>query len=189
MDERMKVFVNSEDVAVITCPKCNRSKSVDMSKYNTVAGLIRFTARCKYGHSVKAILEKRDKLRKKTNLSGSYTNLTSGKEGHKGVMTVLDISRSGVKTKISRLRLKVKDHDISGGAGKSTFDYKIQASSDDLDVDDIILVEFHLNNAKRSRIHRKAVIRWENLPYIGAEFTSIPILDADLGYYMMSNKY
>ena len=162
MNESMEVFANSEDVAVITCPKC------------------------KCGDSWKAVLDKRDKLRKNTNLSGSYTNLTPGKEGHKGVMNVLDISRSGLKTKISRLRLKVKDHDISGGAGKSTFDYKIQASSDDLDVDDIILVEFHLNNVKRSRISRKAVIRWVDLPYIGAEFTSIPILDADLGYYMMN---
>ena len=185
MAERIEVSVNSENVAVITCPKCNTSKSVDMSKYIAIAGLIRFTTRCKCGHSWNAILDKRDKLRKKTNLSGSYTNLTPGKEGHKGVMTILDVSRSGLKTKINRMRLKVKDHDFSVGAGKSTFGYKIQASSDDLDVDDIILVEFQLDNEKRSSISRKAVIRWVDLPYIGVEFTSTPIFDADLGYYMM----
>jgi hypothetical protein len=186
MAERMEVFVNSENVAVITCPKCNRSKSVDMSKYIAIDGLIRFTTRCKCGHSWNAILDKRGKLRKKTNLSGSFTNLTPGKEGNKGSMTILDISRSGLKAKTNRMRLKVKDHDFSLGAGKSTFDYKIQASSDNLDVDDIILVEFQLDNLKRSRISRKAVIIWVDLPYIGVEFTSTPILDADLGYYMMS---
>ena len=184
--KKMEVSVNSENMAVITCPKCNTPKSVDMSKYIAIDGLIRFTTSCKCGHSWNATLDKRDKLRKKTNLSGSYTILTPGKEGLKGVMNILDISRSGLKTKINRMRLKVKDHDFSLEAGKSTFGYKIQASSDDLDVDDIILVEFQLDNVKRSRISRKAVIRWVNLPYIGVEFTSKPILDSDLGYYMMS---
>jgi hypothetical protein len=188
MDERMEVSVNIENVAVITCPKCNTSKSVDMSKYIAIDGLIRFTTRCKCRHSWNAILDKRDKLRKKTNLSGFYTNLTPGKEGHKGVMTILDVSRSGLKTKINRMRLKVKDHDFSVGAGKSTFDSKIQASSDDLDVDDIILVEFQLDNVKSSRISRKAVLRWVDLPYFGVEFTSTPIFDTDLGYYIMNYK-
>ena len=184
--KRMKVSVNSENMAVITCPRCNASKPVDMSKYIAIDGLIRFTTRCKCGHSWEAILDKRDKLRKKTTLSGSFTVLTPGKEGHKGVMTILDISRSGLKTKINRMRLKVKDHDLSLGAEKSTFDYEIQDSSDDLDVDDIILVDFELDNVKRSRISREAVIRWVDLPYAGVEFTSKPILDSDLGYYMMS---
>jgi hypothetical protein len=184
--KRMEVSVNSENIAVITCPKCNTSKPADMSKYIAIDGLIRFTTSCKCGHSWNAILDKRDKLRKKTNLSGSYTTLTPGKEGMKGVMNILDISRSGIKAKINRMRLKVKDHDLSLGAKEPTFDYEIQDSSDDLDVDDIILVDFELDNVKRSRVSREAVIRWVDLPYVGVEFTSTPILDADLGYYMMS---
>ena len=184
--KRMEISVNSENIAVITCPKCHKSKPVDMSKYIAIDGLVRFTTTCRCGHSWNAILDKRDKLRKKATLSGSYTNLTPGKEGHKGVMTILDISRSGIKAKINRTRMKVKDHDLSLEAKESTFDYEIQDSSDDLDLDDIILVEFHLDNVKSSRISRKAVIRWIDLPYVGVEFTSTPIFDADLGYYMMS---
>lgn len=186
MDERMEVFVNSENVAAIKCPKCDNIKSIDMSKYIAIDGVIRFTVKCKCGHSCKAVLNKRDKLRKKTNLSGSYTNLTPGKEGKKGVITILDISRSGLKTKLHQMRLKIKDHDFSGGtAEKADFGYKTRNSSEDLNVDDIILVEFQLDNPKRSLISRKVVIRWVDMPYIGVEFTTIPRLDADLGYYLM----
>ena len=187
MTEVKEVSVNSENMAVIKCPKCDTSKPVDMSKYVAIDDVIRFTARCKCGHSYKAVLDKRDKLRKKTNLSGTYANLSPGKEGQKGQMTVLDVSRSGLKTKISQMRLKIKDHDFSvRTAGKATFAHKIQTSSDDLNVGEILMVEFQLDNAKRSMVSREVVIRWIDMPYIGVEFTSTPKLDADLGYYIMS---
>jgi len=187
MTEIKEVSVNSENMAVIVCPKCDTSKPVDMSKYIAIDDVIRFTARCKCGYSYKAVLNKRDKLRKKTNLSGDYTNLSPGKEGQKGQMTVLDVSRSGLKTKISQMRLKIKDHDFSGRtAGKDIFDHKIQTSSQDLHVGNILLVEFQLDNAKRSMVSKEVIIRWIDMPYIGVEFTSIPEFDADLGYYMMS---
>jgi len=187
MTEIKEVSVNSDNLAVIVCPKCDTSKPVDMSKYIAIDDVIRFTARCKCGHSYKAVLNKRDKLRKKTNLSGAYTNLSPGKEGQKGQMTVLDVSRSGLKTKISQMRLKIKDHDFSGRTTRKVdFDHKIQTSSDDLNVGNILLVEFQLDNAKRSMVTKEVVIRWIDMPYLGVEFTTIPKLDADLGYYMMS---
>jgi len=187
MAEIKEVSANSENVAVIKCPKCDTSKIMDMSKHIAIDDVIRFTARCKCGYSYKAVLNKRDKLRKRTNLYGSYTNLSTGKEGQKGQMTVLDVSRSGIKTKMNQMRLKIKDHDLSSKtAEKVTFALKILNSSDDLNVGDIIFVEFQLDNAKRSMVRKEVVIRWIDMPYIGVEFTSIPKFDADLGFYMMS---
>jgi hypothetical protein len=102
-------------------------------------------------------------------------------------MTVLDVSRSGLKTKINQMRLKIKDHDLySRTAGTATYALKKPNSSDDLNVGDIILVEFQLDNAKRSMVSKEVVIRWIDMPYIGIEFASIPEYDADLGFYMMS---
>ncbi len=183
-----EVSAKSENVAVIKCPKCDTSRTVDMSKHIAIDDVIRFTARCKCGYSYKVVLNKRDKFRKKTNLYGSYTNLSSGKEGQKGQMEVLDVSRSGIKIKkINQMRLKIEDHDLSSRtAGKAAFALKILNSSDDLNVGDIILVEFQLDNAKRSMVSKEVVIRWIDKPYIGIEFTSIPEFDADLGFYMMS---
>lgn len=187
MTEIKEVSVNSENISVIKCPECDTSKTVDMSKYVAIDDVIRFTARCKCGHSYKAVLDKRNKLRKKTNLSGAYTNLSPGKEGQKGQITVLDVSRSGLKTKVSQMRLKIKDHDFSAGTPqKATFGHKVQASSDDLNVGDILMVEFQLDNPKRSMVSKEVAIRWVDMPYIGVEFTTIPKFDADLGYYMMS---
>ena len=187
MAEKKEVSAKSENVAVIECPRCNTSKTVDMSKHIAIDDVIRFTARCKCGNSYKVVLNKRDKFRKKTNLSGSYTNLSPGKGGQKGQMTILDVSRSGIKTKINQMRLTPKDHDLySRTAGTATFALKKLNSSDDLNVGDIILVEFQLDNAKRSMVSKEVVIRWIDMPYIGIEFTSIPEYDADLGFYMMS---
>ena len=187
MTEIKEVSVNSDNVAVVKCPECDMSKTVDMSKYVANDDVIRFTARCKCGHSYKAVLNKRDKLRKKTNLSGAYTNLSPGKEGQKGQITVLDVSRSGLKTKVSQMRLKIKDHNFSSrAAGEATFAHKIQTSSQDLHLGDILMVEFQLDNPKRSMIRKEVIIRWIDMPYIGVEFTTIPKFDAELGYYMMS---
>lgn len=187
MAEIKEVSVNSKNVAVIKCPKCDTSKPVDMSKHIAIDVVIRFKARCKCGYSYKVILNKRDKLRKKTNLPGFYTNLSPGKEGQKVQMTVLDVSRSGLKSKLNQMRLQIKDHDFSSRTvEKVTFALKIQTSSDDLNVGDIISVEFQLDNAKRSMVSKEVVIRWIDRPYIGVEFTSIPKFDADLGFYTMS---
>lgn len=186
MDEIKEISANRENMAVINCPKCDTSQTVDMSKYIAIDDVIRFTARCKCGYSYKAVLNKREKLRKKTNLYGFYTNLSSGKEGQQGQMIVVDVSRSGIKTKVNQMRLIIKDHDFySRTAGKNTPAPKKLTSSDDLNVGDKILVEFQLDNAKRSMVSKEVVIRWIDMPYIGVEFTSIPEFDADLGFYMM----
>ncbi len=163
MAEIKDVSAKSNNVAVIKCPKCDTSKPVDMSEHIASDGVVRFKARCKCGYSYRVVLNKRDKFRKKTNLSGSYTNLSHGKEGQKVQMTVLDVSRSGLKSKINQMRLQINDN-----------------------VGDIISVEFQLDDAKRSMVSKEVVIRWIDRPYIGVEFTSIPKLEADLGFYMMS---
>ena len=85
MTEIKTVTVNSENVAVISCPECSKSTSVDMSKYMGIEQVIRFNAKCECGHSYIVVICKRDKIRKKANLSGAYTNLSPGKEEQKGM--------------------------------------------------------------------------------------------------------
>ncbi|MFC1830360.1 hypothetical protein ACFL0O_12220, partial [Thermodesulfobacteriota bacterium] len=178
--------VNSENVAVIKCPECSKSTPVDMSKYMELKQVIRFNAKCECGNAYIVIICKRDKIRKKTNLSGSYTNLSPGKERQKGQLTVLDVSNTGLKTKISQLKIKLKDHDMTTSKDvKVTFGHKTQKSDRDLNVGDILEVEFHLDNAKRSLVTKEVIIRWINMPYMGVEFTDKSIWDSSLGFYMM----
>jgi hypothetical protein len=53
-----------------------------------------------------------------------------------------------------------------------------------LKFDEEIKIEFKLNNAKKSLIRRRAVVRSIYKNYIGCEFIEIPVLDPDLGFYL-----
>jgi hypothetical protein len=87
-----KVYVTSKQMATFACPQCNRSKTVDVSKYASLDKIIRVSVKCPCGNAYKAILEKRKQYRKETNLPG-------------GLMTIKDLSTSGVK-----LQLNVKQN-------------------------------------------------------------------------------
>ncbi|MFH2220393.1 MAG: hypothetical protein ABII68_12145 [Pseudomonadota bacterium] len=186
MSDIKEVTVNSENMAIITCPKCSKTTPVDMSKYMKLEQVIRFNAKCGCGHAYTVIICKRDKIRKNTSLTGTYTNLSPGKEGQKGQLTVLDVSRSGLKTKISQLRIKVKDHDVSvSKERKAAFGPEIQKSDDNLDIGDMLMVEFHLDDAKRSLINKEVIVRWVRKPHIGVEFADKSVWDSALGFYML----
>ncbi len=186
MAEIKEVSLINKNMAKIKCPKCHKSKSVDMSKYMTMDRVIIFKAKCICGHSYTVVLNRRDKLRKQIDFFGVYTNLSSGKEGQKGQMTVLDVSRSGLRLEISHVQLKMKEHDISVITGKqATFEHKIQKPADDINVGDKLLAEFRLDDTKKTLIKKEVIIRWMKMPYIGVEFSSKSLYDGSLGFYMM----
>jgi len=186
MTEIREVALNNENMADIRCSKCHKTKSVDMSKYMTMDHVVRFKTKCVCGHSYTIVLNRRDKFRKNTDCFGVYTNLSSGKEGQKGQMTVLDVSRTGLRLEISHMQLKMKEHDISVITGKqATFEHKIQKPADDINVGDELLVEFRLDDTKKTLIKKEVIIRWMKMPYIGVEFSSKSLYDGSLGFYMM----
>jgi len=186
MSEIKEVFLINGNMADIKCTKCHKSKSVDMSKYMAIDNVIRFKTKCVCGHLYTVVLNRRDKSRKKTDFFGIYTNLSPGKEGQKGQMTVLDVSRSGLRLEISHMQLKIKEHDISVITGKqATFDHKIRKPVDDINVGDQLLVEFHLDDTKKTLIKKEVILRWIKMPYIGVEFSSKSLYDGSLGFYMM----
>ena len=92
----------------------------------------------------------------------------------------------GLKTKISQMRLKIKDHDVSvSRADKGSFGHRTEKPVEDLNVGDELFVEFRLDDAKRTLIEKEVIVRWVNMPYIGVEFTSQSLYDGALGFYMM----
>lgn len=175
--------------AQFVCPECKKTKPVDVSKYMDIEKAVKLKVTCGCKHVYTAILNKRDiyRIRKKTVLTGAYTNITHGKEGQKGSMAVLDISRTGLKSKISQLKIKVKDHEVYATTDKkATFAHKMHKTIGEVGVGDIILVEFNLDDTKRSLIRRKATIKWVNHPLMGIEFLNLPMYDGALGFYLIS---
>jgi len=175
--------------AQFICPECKKTKPVDVSKYMDIEKAVQLKVKCGCKHVYTAILCKRDIYRKRKNtiLTGAYTNITHGKEGQNGSMPVLDISRTGLKVKISQLKVKVKDHQVRAATDKKAkFAHKIHKTIGEVGIGDIILVKFNLDDAKKSLIRREATIKWLNLPLMGIEFVNLPMYDGALGFYLMS---
>jgi hypothetical protein len=175
------------DKAVFACPNCEKSHTADVSKYKDIKTPIRLKAKCGCGHSFAVIIDKRDRIRKKTNLSGLYANISPGKNGQKGQMAVMDISRTGLKVKVSDIQVRVKDHDVyTSTAERASFGHKVQKKVGDLELGDKIAVKFNLDNPQKSLIQREAEVRWINKPYLGVQFLSVPMYDGALGFYLMN---
>lgn len=155
-----KVYITSKQMATISCPKCNRSKTVDVSKYANIDKIVKINVKCPCGHAYKAILEKRKKYRKETDLAGTFIHFIDGKPKTRGLMTVKDLSTSGLK-----LQLNVKQNFAIG---------------------DHMQVEFHLNDAHRTLIKKTVIIRNQREQFIGAEFAPFESIDKALGFYLFS---
>ncbi len=155
-----KVYITSQQMATFVCPKCSRSKTVNVSKYTDLDKLIKVNVKCPCGHAYTSILEKRKQYRKKTNLPGTYIHLVDGRPMHRGVMTVEDISATGMKLRLnSILNCAVGDH---------------------LDV------EFNLDDRNRALIKKHVIIRNITGSNLGVEFGPAEALDKALGFYLFS---
>jgi hypothetical protein len=189
MSEIKEITLNKENKADIRCSKCLKNRSVDMSKYKDMDRAIRFKTKCRCGHSDTVFLNRRDKFRKNTDFFGIYTNMSSGKDGQKGEMTVLDVSRAGLRMEISHVKLKVKEHDVSVVTGEqASFEHKIKKPVDEINIGDKLLVEFRLDDTKKTLIKKEVLIRWMKMPYIGVEFSSKSLYEGSLAFYMMDDS-
>lgn len=155
-----KVYVTSKQMATFSCPQCTRTKTVDVSKYATIDKVVKVNVKCPCGHAYKAILEKRRQYRKETNLPGTYIHFIDGNAQNQGLMTIEDISTTGVK-----LKLNVKQNFAIG---------------------DQMKIEFHLDDTRRTLIKKTVIIKNQRDQFIGAEFAPFESVDKALGFYLFS---
>ena len=155
-----KVYISSTKMATFVCPKCHKSKTVNVSKYADLDKKVKVSVRCPCGHAYISLLEKRKRYRKETNLPGSYSRFINGKQMDGGLMIVRDLSTIGMKLQID--------------------------ADNDLVVGDVIQVEFHTDDAQRAFIKKKVIIRSINGPIIGTEFASTEGIDRALGFYLFN---
>jgi transcription elongation factor Elf1 len=155
-----KIYITSKQMATFSCPQCNRSKTVDVSKYAAIDKMVTVNIKCPCGHAYKAILEKRRQYRKETNLPGTYVHFIDGQPRNRGLMTVKDLSTAGMK-----LRLNVKQSFAIG---------------------DQMRVEFHLDDAHRTLIKKTVIIRNQRDQFIGVELAPFEAVDKALGFYLFS---
>jgi hypothetical protein len=161
-DMTEKIYISSTKMTTFVCPKCHKSKTVNVSKYADLDKKVKVSVKCPCGYAYTSVLEKRKRYRKETNLPGSYIRTVNGKQMGGGLMIVKDLSTIGMKLKID--------------------------ACNDCDIGDVIQVEFYTDDLQRAFIKKKVIIRSINGPIVGTEFAPTEGIDKALGFYLFNYK-
>ena len=153
--EIQRVYVNDGHAAVVKCPNCGNTKTVNTGKLNKQG--MNLVLRCSCQSLFKVFFEFRKSHRKKTNLEGYYTILPQSKQW--GKMRVDNISLNGIGF--------------------------ITLNKNNLKRGNEIKVRFNLDDTRRSEIEKKAVVMWVNNKSAGCEFAETDEYDRLLGFYLM----
>ena len=158
-----KLFITRDNKATLACPACERSRTIDASPYMTMSRVVRIRVKCPCGHGYTAQLERRRYFRKMVHLQGQYCQAPGGRHLGRGALAILDLSRSGVKMRL--------DNDKA------------------LRIGDRIVVEFQLDDRKRSRVRQETVVRRIDGADLGVEFASTNPADPNtkaIGFYLFA---
>lgn len=151
-----KAFVPDNGLAVITCPHCKKTRQTPVAHYCGKKHQIK--ARCSCGESFLLQLEFRKNYRKPAKLTGTYRIVSKGAGG--GSVTIQDISRNGVGFTVDT------PHNIVAGQK--------------------IMLEFSLDNKKKTHLAKEAIIRSVKDDQIGCEFIDSKAFEKDLGFYLQA---
>lgn len=158
-----------DDKATFVCPVCSQRKTINVHQHVKKETTVEIESTCICGHSWKSILERRRHYRKPVKLRGRYEfrndvyleeGLTAGSFVGKGKMKVVDLSLKGLKIELSK--------------------------KPELHVNDLLAVEFHLKDKKRTLIKENASVRSIEGLYIGSAFGSEVSHNPSLGFYLLS---
>jgi hypothetical protein len=150
----LKVYLNKDDTATFNCPECDRSRIADVSKYIRAATAIKINCKCKCGHEYSVSLERRRNFRKVTDLPGRYIT----EDNDRGFITVTDVSYVGIGFKMN--------------------------TPPQFSTGEKIMVEFKLDDQRRSLIKREVNIVSMRGLQVGAKFCTVDHYDG-LGSYVM----
>jgi c-di-GMP-binding flagellar brake protein YcgR len=136
-----KVLINEQNMSTFICPKCNKAKTANVSKFKDIKKAVKIKCNCPCGHSYSVILERRKYNRKQLNLVGAYTSL---KDNNRGSMIVVDLSRIGLGMELG-------------------IEHKF-------DIGEKISLDFRLDDKQESLIEREVVVRSIKGNFVGVEF-------------------
>ena len=153
------VFISSSNTATFRCPQCGKAKTADVSRYATTEKKIMVNCTCACGHQFRCRLEKRKQYRKGSDLSGRFTLLGERGPEDSGLVKVVDISTTGLKLKMTVPRV-----------------FPLGA---------ILLIEFRLDDRKRTPMEKRVIVRNFSGLFVGASFHPNEPDDPALGFYLM----
>jgi hypothetical protein len=153
-----KIYVRPDNTAAIKCPHCGAQKTIPVDSYKGSKSSLKIKCACKNIFAVN--LEFRKKVRKRTNLRGTYSN--QSQRGHRGNIAIKNISVSG---------LEFSSMDVHN-----------------IKVDDELTVKFSLDDEHRSEIIKDVIVMDVRKNSVGCKFEKSGefAFDGPLGFYIMS---
>jgi len=153
------VYISSTNHATFTCPECEATKTVDVTRYAQMDQTVKVKSKCSCGYTWTSVLEKRKVYRKGVRLPGTFTHLVDNNPVEKGSMVVTDISAGGLKIKM--------------------------LEPVDLRMNDKLRVEFQLDDARQTPISKDVLVKNIDGINIGVAFSRAESDDPALGFYLM----
>jgi hypothetical protein len=155
--ESRKILVKDGDIAIITCPFCQKVRKLSVEKYKKT-GKRNIKIRCNCETIFHTNLEFRRYPRKSIRLIGDCVNISKNRV-HKNII-INNISY--------------------GGIGFNFF------NGYDIARNDQLKVSFNLNNAAQTHIDTQVTVQTANDKYVGCEFNSNDQFKQDLGFYLIT---
>ena len=153
-----KVRVRPDNTVVLTCIHCGLQKETPVDLFKDFKHEIRVKCRCQ--KTFKIFLEKRNRVRKKTYLRGTYINYSQ--KDSSGFLIIRDISVTGLSfTSLDLKKFKVGDE---------------------------LRVEFALDDEHRTKFRKYIIVREVRKNSVGCEYdrSEEEVFQSPLGYYIMS---
>ncbi len=172
------IYINHDNKATLSCPKCSKAKIIDASKFIAKEGPLKLTYKfkcsscdcgnkdcsgcnsnnCSFHNKNTVVLERRHHFRKEVNLPAVVTTTQKQKKIN---VFIQDISRTGLNFKMV---LKTE-----------------------LSLNEILLIEFHLDNKPKTFIRKKVLVKKINKLIVGVEYSSSETYagtDKAIGFYL-----
>lgn len=150
-------YVRPDHTAVLTCPHCGRQKTIQADSFKGHKHKLKVKCTCQKIFT--SILEFRKRVRKKTNLRGTYINNTQNTNGN---IIIRNLSING---------LEFTSYDAH-----------------DFKVEDELTITFNLDDEHMTEIRKDVIVRDVRRNSIGCEFERSGdfAFDGPLGFYVMS---
>ena len=156
-----RVFVGENNTATFVCPKCNATKTADVSQFTSLARRVTLKVNCSCKNAYSVFLERRYSYRKETQLSGNFSFKPSGGRLQQGKVSVMNISQGGLQLEFNVMpKIKV-------GA--------------------IFEVEFTLDDKQQTLIKKEVAVKRVVDKIAGVKFCSIDPSDPSdkaIGFYL-----
>ncbi|MBW1981132.1 MAG: PilZ domain-containing protein [Deltaproteobacteria bacterium] len=153
-----KLFINQSDTGYSSCSKCGKLNKVNVKNHNKTKIV---EIKCYCGNKYSVEVEKRQCYRKNVNIVGTFQRIYPDNSVI-GRVNIEDISRAGL--------------------GFTT------VTRNTLDIDNIILLDFKLDDIHKSHITTAAIVKIVKGNYVGVEFKQLSEHNKKIiGFYLLDS--